>query len=144
MFKKILFPTDFSEHSSYVKKKLIKMKDCGIEEVVIINVARKPIISVSPNSGEFVLNDMFIDDEVTTRIKLKLKKWVADFDGTGIKVTYDVVKGNAFEEILKYSEKENCTSIFMGVRGLTKTEKHIIGSTAEKVARKAQVSVFLI
>ena len=144
MFKKILFPTDFSEHAKQVKKELIKMKDCGIEEIVIIHVARKPIITVSPNSGEFVLNDMFIDDRVMTKAELKLKKWVSDFDGTCIKVSHDVVKGSAFEEILEYSEKENCTSIFMGVRGLTKTEKHIIGSTAEKVARKAKVPVFLI
>ena len=144
MFEKILFPTDFSEHAKQVKKELIKMKDCGIEEIVIIHVVRKPIITVSPNSGEFVLNDMFIDDEVMTKAELKLKKWVSDFEGTGIKVSSDVVKGSAFEEILKYSEKENCTSIFMGVRGITKVEKLIAGSNAEKVARKAKVPVFLV
>jgi len=144
MFTRILFPTDFSVHARKVKKEIIKMKDCGIKEIVLLHVINKKLLSYSPISHELTINDMFIDGDITKNAELKLKDWAKDLDNTDITIKYDIVKGNPFDEIIEYSQKENCTLIIMGSKGLTEAEELLIGSTAEKVARKSKIPVMII
>ena len=144
MFTRILFPTDFSVHAKKVKTKILKMKDCGIKELVLLHVVNKKLFGYSPISQELTINDMFIDGDITKSAELKLKGWGKDLESTDITIKYDVVKGNPFDEIIEYSLKENCTLIIMGSKGLTEAEELLIGSTAEKVARKSKIPVKII
>lgn len=144
MFTKILFPTDFSVHAQKVKTEILKMKDCGIKELVLLHVVDKKLFGYSPISNELTIDDMFIDGDITNSAEIKLKEWAKDLDSTDIKIKYDIVKGNPFDEIIEYSQKENCTLIIMGSKGLTEAEELLIGSVAEKVARKSKIPVMII
>lgn len=144
MFTKILFPTDFSAHAQKVKTEILKMKDCGIKELVLLHVVDKKLFGYSPISNELTIDDMFIDGDITNSAEIKLKEWAKDLDSTDIKIKYDIVKGNPFDEIIEYSQKENCTLIIMGSKGLTEAEELLIGSVAEKVARKSKIPVMII
>jgi len=144
MFTKILFPTDFSAHAQKVKTEILKMKDCGIKELVLLHVVDKKLFGYSPISNELTIDDMFIDGDITNSAEIKLKEWTKDLDSTDIKIKYDTVKGNPFDEIIEYSQKENCTLIIMGSKGLTEAEELLIGSVAEKVARKSKIPVMII
>ncbi len=144
MFTKILFPIDFSVHARKVKEEILKIKDCGINEIVLLHVINKKLLRYSPISHELTINDMFIDGDIARNAELKLKDWAKDLDNTNITIKYDIVKGNPFDEIIGYSQKEKCTLIIMGFKGLTETEDLLIGSTAEKVARKSKIPVMII
>ena len=144
MFTKILFPTDFSVRAQKVKTEILKMKDCGIKELVLLHVVDKKLFSYSPISHELTINDMYVEEKAIDSAYKKLENLKAEFENSGIKTKLDVVKGHPFEEILVYADKEKATSIILGEKGLNEVDRLLIGSTAEKVVRKAGIPVIVI
>jgi nucleotide-binding universal stress UspA family protein len=55
-----------------------------------------------------------------------------------------VLIGEPYEQILKYSDEENCDFIIMGRRGLSKIKRFFIGSVTLKVISNAKCPVLTI
>ena len=144
MLSKILFPTDFSETANKVKKELLKISNCNIKELILLHVVESKLIARSPITHQIIINDMYVEEKAVDSAYKKLEKLKAEFESSGIKTKLDVVKGHPFEEILVYAEKEKATSIILGEKGLNEVDRLLIGSTAEKVVRKAGIPVIVI
>ena len=59
----------------------------------------------------------------------------------GHRVVLELIRG---DKILEYCDNENCTSIFIGYKGIGENNEMYIGSTADKIARKAEVPVIVV
>ncbi len=132
MFRKILYPTDFSECSERTLKYVNEAIDSGtgVEEVVIIHVVDK---------GE-------IPEELEEN-KRKAKTVLEDLKGAiqkkDVKIKTLITTGIASEEILRVAQEENVSIIMIGSRGLGFIKGMLLGSTSDRVIRRAEIPVFL-
>ena len=64
--------------------------------------------------------------------------------GAGVPIEARVLEGTPFSEICKAARAEGANLIVMGTRGLTGLKHVLIGSTAERVVRKAPCPVLVL
>ena len=144
MIKKILFPTDFSDHAEKCIDYIIKMKDCGIEEVVLLHVTDYRIINETDIMFEEAIDETQVIAECKTAAEKNLKKIADRLNKEGIKTKSLIRVGSPFAGIIKAEKEMDVSMIIMGHRGRSLTEEILLGSTAEKVTRKSKRPVLLI
>ncbi len=144
MLRKILFPTDFSEHSIKVKKELKKLAPCS-KELILLNVLDNRVYPYIAGIDSIEIENLDIMGEISESAEKSLNKWKTEFERAGFKkVRIMLLEGHPFHTILDVAEKKKVTSIFLGHQGTSAVERMLLGSTAEKVSRKAKVPVVLI
>jgi nucleotide-binding universal stress UspA family protein len=142
MFKKILYPTDFSDVSNKALDYLMQLKDAGTKEIVILHVIdERGINAVSrygAGSAETIIMEIEKEAwEEAKKIEKKLSKG-------GFAVTVKVVTGVPFKEILNAEEQEHVSAIVIGSHGKTNLEEMFLGSVSEKVIRRSKKPVLII
>jgi len=144
MFKRILYPTDFSDHSKKCIDYLIFLKDCKISEVILLHVADIRIIA----NTDMMLEDGIDEEEIITNCRKtalrKLKEIASQLETAGLKAKIEFQTGVPFVQINKAAEAFDASLIILGHRGHNLAEELLLGSTAEKVARKSKRPVLLI
>lgn len=60
------------------------------------------------------------------------------------RVNIEVARGEAYEKIIDVAQRENCTLIVMGRRGLHRVERMLMGSVTEKVIVHSPTDVLVI
>jgi nucleotide-binding universal stress UspA family protein len=132
MFRKVLYPTDFSECSErvlgYIKEAI--EAGAGIKEAVVLHVVEK---------GETTQEI----EEAKRKAREGLKGVAEELKKHGVEVKVLVTSGIPSEDILKAAEEEKATIIMMGSRGMGFIRGMLLGSTSEKVVREGKVPVFL-
>ncbi len=144
MIRKILYPTDFSEHSQKCMEYILHLKDCGIEEVVFMHVVDEKIIRETDFVFEGELDEKSLNKRSLEKSKLKLQKLASPLISAGIAVDYVTVVGNPCSEIIRIENELDVSLIIMGYRGHNLAEELLLGSTSEKVLRKSKKPVLLI
>jgi len=137
MFKKILYPVDFSTHSDAVADSIINLKPAGVEEVVALHVIDKRLFAQFP--------------EVSTDVIETMKKSAADnlatlgekFKSEGIRVDARIEMGVPFHQIVGVARSEAVSMIIMGSHGRSLVEEMLLGSTTENVLRHATVPILI-
>ncbi|MBW2557550.1 MAG: universal stress protein [Deltaproteobacteria bacterium] len=142
MFKKILYPTDFSDEAHRALDFIVCLKDAGAREVIILHVidkgnfdaiaryATKDILEIERNLRERAMAEI-------TPIEEKLKK-------KGFKVKVIISRETPFMEILRVEEKEKVSAIVIGSHGMSNIAEMFLGSVSEKIIRKAKTPVLVI
>jgi len=144
MLRKILFPTDFSEHSVKVKKEIKKLVQMN-KELILLHVLDDRVFPLVDGIDTIEIENFNLMGELSNSAKLNLEKWKAEFIKAGFKkVRIIITEGRPFNTILDIAQQKKVTSIFLGHQGLGAVERMLLGSTTEKVARKAEVPVVLI
>ncbi len=144
MLRKILFPTDFSEHSAKVKKELKKLAGFS-KELILLNVLDNRLFPYVDSIEGIEIENLDLMGSLTKIAKVNLQKWKTEFEKAGFKkVRIVLIEGIPFDVILNIAEQKKVTSIFLGHQGVSAVERMLLGSTAEKVARKSKVPVVLI
>ena len=141
MFKKVLFPTDFSEYASQVLDYLTELGDF-IDEVILVRV-----INLTRVKGVVAGVDInvWIESE-EKKSEEKLNKMVDYLKDHNIKAEYikPVPAGDPVAEIVKVAKKENASLIIMGSRGRGIFKEILLGSVSEGVVRRSPVPVLVI
>ncbi len=142
MFKKILYPTDFSDVAHRALDFIVCLKDAGAREVIILHVidkgnfdaiaryATKDILEIERNLEDMAMAEI-------TPIEERLKK-------EGFKVKVIISREIPFMEILRVEEKEKVSAIVIGSHGMSNIAEMFLGSVSEKVIRKAKTPVLVI
>ncbi len=143
MFSKVLFPTDFSDSAEIVKNNLLKL-DGTIKSLTLLAVIDSRLFSYTTMLDEIEIDNLNIQGQIYSVYEEKLKNWVKEFEAKGTKTRYLIVEGIPLDEILREADEGNYTSIFVGEKGQTAGERLVLGSTAEKVIRKAKQTVVLV
>ena len=141
MFKKILFPTDFSDVSKKAVKYIKQLKGAGAQEVIILHVIdEKELLVLSRVAGQYL--------QITTQIEREVAEEMAaieaDMTTEGFRVTLKVKRGIPFTEIMTTAAEEKASLIVMGSHGRSNIEEMLIGSVSENVIRHAKVPLLVI
>ena len=144
MLRKILFPTDFSEHSVNAKKQIKKLAGCS-KELILLHVLDNRFFPYLDGIDGIEIENLNLMGVLSKQANKNLEKWKAEFEKAGFKkVRVALIEGNPFHVILEFADAKKVSSIFLGHQGTGAVERMLLGSTAEKVSRKANVPVVLV
>lgn len=139
--KRILVPTDFSEHAEDALKvaaQIAKKNNCEIFLLHMLELPSQMSDAISGGSGipEVML---FIKKANETFQKIKERPYL-----NGISVSETVHFERASDGILSFCKKNKIDLIIMGSHGSSGIEEMLIGSNTEKVVRLSDIPVLVI
>ena len=142
MFKKILYPTDFSDISKKAIDYIKQLRESGSDTVIVLHVINERGISAIERYAS--ADSVEIEQRIMDDAKRELKVIEDDLKRSGFKVKTVIQRGVPFLEILKAEEKEDISVIVIGSHGKSNLEEMFLGSVSEKVSRKCKSPVLII
>ena len=118
IFRRVLFPTDFSDCAAEALSYVKGMKAASLHEVVVLHVREKS-----------KRNDP--DDEETTRNHMERIRSELEF--FGFAVTSIIAEGNPAEAIDRVAREQDVSLIVIGSHGRSATEDVLLGSVSDAV-----------
>lgn len=134
--RRILHPTDFSDHSQAAFTLACALARDFSAEMVICHVFPPP---VAPVVDGMVVDIPRLDLDPT---RARLERMTAD--DPNVRVIHKLVIGEAAEEILRTAEEDQVDLIVMGTHGRGGLSRLLMGSVAEAVMRKAVCPVLTV
>jgi len=151
MFRKILFPTDFSEGSMRAIQRFTRDNQSEVGECIILHVVDEGRIEELLNGYAYLykreereIRD--IEDKLKEKAMEKLTeraercKKMMKTDKLRVMVRF----GIPYEEIVKVAEEENVSLILLPSHGKHEFSHEIFGSTTMRVLRKTKKPVLII
>lgn len=139
--KKILIPTDFSDHAEYALKVAAQIAKKNNGEIILLHMLELPHQgSDALGAGSDIPEIMFFKNAAIRRLEELMDEDYLD----GLKVSEIVQFELAFDGILNISQKNNVDLIVMGSHGASGFKEMFIGSNAEKVVRNSDIPVLII
>jgi len=142
MFRKILYPTDFSDTAEKAIPFLKQLKSTGTEEVIILHIIdtyrlRIPSIYMPTNLISFI-------DKMLIEATAKAQKVADILTDAGIGTRIRIEQGLPFREILRVEDEEDISIIVIGSHGRSNIEEIFLGSVSENVMRKSKSPVLIV
>jgi len=142
MFKKILYPTDFSDVSKKALASILELKTAGAKEVVVMHVIDSRNLDAM---AQYVPADLLRTQEALEKIAREEAQAIADaLEKKGFTVKIRIEEGIPARNILEAEEEEGISSIVIGSHGVSNIKEMFLGSVSEKVIRKAKSPVIVI
>jgi len=142
LFRRILYPTDFSDVSKKAINYLIQLKEAGTEEVVILHVVDTRSLHIPEVYSLLDLSLLGEKQELAAREEaVKITERLAD---SGIKTIIRIENGIPFKEILRAEADEDISLIVIGSHGTSNVKEMLLGSVSEQVIRKARKPVLVV
>jgi nucleotide-binding universal stress UspA family protein len=142
MFKKILYPTDFSDVSKKAIDYIKQLKEGGSETVIVLHVINERGMRAIERYAS--ANSVEIEQRIMDDAKQELKVIEDNLKKSGFKVKTLIQRGVPLLEILKAEEKEDISVIVIGSHGKSNLEEMFLGSVSEKVSRKCKRPVLIV
>ena len=142
MFRKILYPTDFSDRSKKALTYLTQLKAAGTEEVVILHVVDTRNLHIPEIFS--MLDLSLLGEKQAAAAAKEAKKIAGKLNDAGIKTTIRIEKGIPFQEILRVEKEEVVSLVVIGSHGASNVEQMLLGSVSEKVIRKSKAPVLVV
>ncbi len=137
--KKILVPTDFSEHSVKAVRYGAELAANFGAELHLFHAVEIMPITYGEGAG-------YLLPETSAAIESAALKQLQDidFDFLDLQVIRKVIQGHPFVEILRYARDISCDLIVVGTHGRGAIAHMFLGSVAEKIVRKAKCPVLVV
>jgi nucleotide-binding universal stress UspA family protein len=141
MFRKILFPTDFSDVSHKAAKYIKQLKGAGAQEVVVLHVIdEKELLVLSRVPDQYLQIITLMEKEIAK----EMAAVEADMAAVGFSVKLTVKTGQPFTEIMKTAAEERVSIIVLGSHGRSNIGEMLMGSVSENVIRHAKVPLLVV
>lgn len=141
IMKKILVPTDFSDHAGYALKVAAQIARKNGGEIFLLHMLELPHQgSDAVGSGHDLPEIMLFKNAAIN----KLEDLMDDDSLADLKVSEIIQFELAFDGIMNISKKNNVDLIVMGSHGASGFKEMFIGSNAEKVVRNSDIPVLII
>ncbi|MFC6942509.1 universal stress protein [Salinirubellus sp. GCM10025818] len=134
MFEEILFPTDGSDGAAFAFDHVLDLAARHDATVHILNVADTTQNGLLEIRGD----DVDALEQEGDRI---VREAAEQADKRGVDTVTDVVRGEPYREIVDYAEKHGLDLVVMPTHGRRGLERFLLGSTSERVIRRADVPV---
>ena len=144
MFKKILYPTDFSDVAAKALDYIKQLKDAGAQEVIILHVINQRIID---GLRRHAMLDKDIQEwrkKAEEIAKDSLAEMSRDLEALGFTVKTVVKTGFPWREILEIEEEEAPSILVIGSHGRSNLGEVFLGSVSDRVIRKSRGPVMVI
>jgi len=142
--KRILVPTDFSEHSEHAATYAAELaRRFDANEIHCLHVSDIPA-DLLATSGYYMTgpSEQFID-QVREESRKSLEAF-ARKHLPGLPVQTAFLEGRPFVEIIRYAREKAIGLIVIATHGRTGIQHALFGSVAEKVVRKAPCPVLVV
>jgi nucleotide-binding universal stress UspA family protein len=140
--RRILFPTDFSEHAEHAWPFALRFAQEFGAEVHLLHVVAPPPRLTEAYAANFD-PDKFAE-VLTAEATTSLERLVHAAQERRITAHREVRVGVDFHEIVEYARSRQIDLIVMATHGRTGLAHALVGSVAEKVVRKAPCPVMTI
>ena len=140
--RRILFPTDFSEHAEYAWPYALTFAQEFGAEVHLLHVVAPPPRMAEAYAVNFDPEKMV--QALTAEANTSMDHQVEAAKTCGLIFHREVRVGVDFREIIDYARKHDVDLIVMATHGRTGLAHALLGSVAEKVVRKAPCPVLTI
>lgn len=139
--KKILVPTDFSEHAEYALKVAAQIARKSGSEILLLHMLELPNEgSDAAVAGHEIPEIIFFKDKALAKFEsLMNANYLQDLE-----ISQVTRFGKVYDGINAVALKENADIIVMGSHGASGFQEMLIGSNAEKVVRLSDVPVLVI
>ena len=151
MFRKVLFPTDFSKGSIRAIQRFEKENTAEVEECILLHVIDEGYIEDLLNGYSFMYESEKKEmNDVVSRAKenaIKALKEREEEYGRMLRAkrVRSVVRiGIPYEEIVKFADDENVSMILLPSHGKLGYSKELLGSTTIRVLRRTKRPVLII
>jgi nucleotide-binding universal stress UspA family protein len=142
--KRILAPTDFSEHSNHALRYAAGLaQQFGATLVLLHVVSNEALESISKAHVPPVPVDKVYED-LTREIHEQYAMHVASEVRKALEIEILVLPGAPFVEIIRVARLKGADVIVMATHGRTGLSHALVGSVTEKVVRKAPCPVLSI
>lgn len=139
--KKILVPTDFSDHAEYALKVAAQIAHSNESEIILLHMLELPGEgSDALGSGADIPEIMFFKNAALRRLSDLLNSHYLN----GLTVSEVTKFGKAYDGIVEVARDQGADFIVMGSHGASGFQEMFIGSNAEKVVRTSDVPVLVI
>ena len=139
--KRILIPTDFSEHAEYALKVAAQIAKKNNGEIILLHMLELPHEGGDAlGSGHNIPELMFFKNMAIKKLEDLMDSPYLD----GIQVSEVIQFEKAFDGIINISKKNDVDLIVMGSHGASGFQEMLIGSNTEKVVRFSEVPVLVI
>ena len=144
MFKKILYPTDFSDVAAKALDYIKQLREAGSQEVVILHVINQRTIDGLMRHS---ISDINIDnwrEKAKEVAQESLTEICKELEDVGFSVKSIIKTGFPWHEILDLEEEEAPSIIVIGSHGRSNIGEIFLGSVSERVIRKCKRPVMVI
>ena len=137
MYDEILFPTDGSEGADTVFDHVLEIAEAHGSRIRVLNVADTNQPSVVRKGGD-------VQDVLREEGKRTVEGPADRARERGVNVITEVVQGVPYRRIVDYADSFGMDLIAMPTHGRRGLERFLLGSTTERVVRRAEVPVLTV
>ncbi len=138
--KKILVPTDYSDHSEKAIRYGIELASKFNSELHLFHAVEFTPVMYGEGGG-FLSPDAAMEIEADAARHLES----LEVDGAnGLRVVRKVVQGHPFVAIVQYAKENDIDLLVLGTHGRGAIAHMLLGSVAEQVVRKAPCPVLVV
>ena len=139
---KVLCPVDFSNCSDHALQYAVALAQTYHADLLLLHVVIPPMSSLpgDPMISEVVQDQQELEIACTAR----LEETTSPIRELGINVQSCIVNGIPFAEIIRVAREETADIIVIGTHGRSGLKHLLIGSSAERVVRKAPCPVLTV
>lgn len=140
----LLVPVDFSEHAAQAvaaAKELAARYGAALSLLFVVEERQVPLFS---DTGLPTVTTLKMDPEAEHLAKAALPQLFEDAGGPDVQATYHVRHGHSAREIIAFAEASDVDLIVMSPHGLSGRAAFSLGSTTEKVVRRAPCAVLTL
>jgi nucleotide-binding universal stress UspA family protein len=139
--KRILVPTDFSEHANYAMNVAAQIAKKTNSDLYLLNLLDLPThMNDAVSSGVNIPEVMLF----LKKTQDKLAALRENGELNGVHVVTEARSEKAFEGIATYSREHNIDLIVMGSHGASGYDNNTIGSITEKTVRTSEIPVLVV
>ncbi len=139
--KRILVPTDFSEHAEYALKVAAQIARDNDGEIFLVHMLEFPTQMADAVSHGADIPEIML---FMKKAHEKLEELISRDYLEGINVSEAIKYEKAFEGIVKSSQKHDVDLVVMGSHGASGFQELFMGSTTEKIVRTSEAPVLII
>ncbi len=140
--RKVLAPTDFSEHSCYALSYALTFAGRWGAELHLLNVIEPAVFPTEAGLTPMVMINL--DSELTAAADHAMVELLKRPDLEGAGAVTAIAHGRASSSIIEYARANDIDLIVIATHGRTGFEHFIFGSTAERVVRESPCPVLTV
>ena len=141
--KSILCPIDCSDFSAAAYQYTLSLAEYYNARIVVLHVVelwKYPFADYAAHEGDYAKFARALNEGG----EVQLQRFMKEYPALGLQPKLVVHQGNAPNCILSFAQKENIEMIVMGTHGRRGFDRLVLGSTTDRVMRKAACPVLVV